>query len=95
MQVGDADTGGDAQLSAIERAHALCQRRAQALGNGECAGLVEAGESDDELFAAVATEQFAIAQLFAKHIRCRCQHAITKLMAVIVVDRFEAIEIEQ
>jgi hypothetical protein len=67
---------------------------AQLLGRLEAAGTVGVGQQRDELLAAVAPDEVAGAQRALQRLRGRGQDVVADLVAEVVVERLEAIEVD-
>jgi hypothetical protein len=61
--------------------------------NPERHGFVGIGENDDELLASGPARQIEITQTFPQPCSELLEHSIANVMAVIVVDRFEVIDV--
>jgi hypothetical protein len=70
-------------------------RGGHAVRHGAAAGAAGAGEQDDELVAAVAGDDVVVAQLAAQGIGHDPQPFVAGLVALVIVDGLEVVEIEQ
>ena len=92
---GHADRHGHRDLGVLELERRLLDELAHLVGEGERVGAVDLGQHDGELLAAVARQDVLAPDLALDDRRQLLEHVVAGEVAEAVVDRLEAIDVEQ
>ena len=91
---GDAEAGGEPNLLAEVLDGEARERKTEIFGDLGGAGLADARQDGDELFAAETCDMVYLTKVVAKTARCVMKDDVSPVVAVFIIDGFETVEIK-